>query len=177
MFIVFSVLRSLFPVFTFQKLILASPTFTEAFHAHILNGQLHSYHIRPNFAFAIFVATRFRLLILGAPSLEGNLTLFYWFLSHCLPSIEWGGKGRPNLSQHGSWFDFAELTVFDRLLSEWLGLGKGRKTTAVLVRVRIIFHWLAIRHEIKTQVLPFSHQASYCFPFWTTKSKIKISRS
>ena len=94
--------RSLFPVFTFQKLILASPTFTEAFHAHILNGQLHSYHIRPNFAFAIFVATRFRLLILGAPSLEGNLTLFYWFLSHCLLPIKWGGKGRPNLSQHGS---------------------------------------------------------------------------
>ena len=179
MFIVFSVLRSLFPVFTFQKLILASPTFTEAFHAHILNGQLHSYHIRPNFAFAIFFATRFRLLILAAPSLEGNLTLFYWFLSHCLLPIKWGGQRETKFESTCFliWFDCADLTVSERTLSEWLGLGKGREATAVLVRVRIIFHWLAIRHEIKTQVLPFSHQASNCFPFWTTKSKIKISKS
>jgi len=129
-FIVFSVLRSLFPVFTFQKLILASPTFTEAFHAHILNGQLHSYHIRPNFAFAIFVATRFRLLILGAPSLEGNLTLFYWFLSHCLLPIKWGGKGRPNLSQHGSWFDLRRTHSFWSLAQWVTWVGKRQESNS-----------------------------------------------
>ena len=120
MFIVFSVLRWFFPVFTCQKLISCIlPTFTEAFHAHILNGQLHSYHIRPNFAFPIFVATRFMPLILGAPSLEGNLTLFYWFLSHCLLPIKWGGKGRPNLSQHGSWFDLRRTHSFWSL-AQWV---------------------------------------------------------
>jgi hypothetical protein len=168
------------PSFHLSKVdFLHPPTFTEAFHAHILNGQLHSYHIRPNFAFPNFLGTRFRLLILGAPSLEGNLTLFYWVFSHCLPSIEWGGQRETKFESTWFliWFDCADLTLFERTLSEWHGLGKGREATAVLVRVQIIFHWLAIRHEIKTQVLPFSHQASYCFPFWTTKSKIKISRS
>ena len=163
MFIVFSVLRWVFPVFTFQKLISCILHLHRGFPCSYPQraDTLISYPTKlcfPHFSRHQIQASDISST-LSWRQLDLVLLVFVTLLA-----FDWVNMV-PDLI-------YVELTVFDRSLSEWRGLGKGR-----LVRVRIIFHWLAICREIKTQVLPFSHQASNCFPFWTTKSKIKISKS
>jgi hypothetical protein len=117
-----------FPQFAhFKSWFLGSPSSERLSMLCSYPGRAVAAHIRPNFDFLILspVVSGIRLLILGTPSLEGNLTLFYWFWSQCLlvgfpSSQKWPLRMPKNISSEAScccdclW---AEFWNFQNLIS------------------------------------------------------------